>query len=101
MGRIEPNSEMEQFMAFIKNAGFTECPICKNKDDFTWAHKATIPGMGSVQMTAFIPGTTTLPGDSSGKTESFTTPLYILVCDNCTFVMPFSKTKFAYKSHEK
>jgi hypothetical protein len=87
--------EMDAFMAFIKKAGFTGCPICKNENGFTWAHAAHLPGAGDVKITAFLPGTTTLPG--AQRTESFPTPLYVLICDRCTHLMTFSKTMMMLK----
>jgi hypothetical protein len=87
--------EMEEFMSFIKRAGFRGCPVCKNEEGFTWAHAAHIPGLGDAKITAFLPGTTTVPGQT--RSESYPTPLYVLICDRCTHLMTFSKTMMLLK----
>ena len=33
-----------------------------------------------------------MPQQSADKTESYPTPLYVLICDRCTHLMTFSKT---------
>jgi hypothetical protein len=81
---------MEKFMNHLKQKGFKGCPICGNSENFTWGHRAEIPGHEPVQIEAFIPGTTTVPGNNN-KLERFNTQLIMLICDNCSYVMTFSK----------
>lgn len=91
-------SEMDSFMSYIRAAGFSGCPICRNNEDFSWGHSIEIIGKGPVRIEGWIPGSTTLPGDESGATRPFMTPLRILICDRCSHVMTFSKTHLKFKA---
>ncbi|MBR8188261.1 hypothetical protein KDW82_04195 [Burkholderia vietnamiensis] len=88
--------QMNQFMAFLRSQGFKGCPVCGNDDGFTWAHEAETP-FGVAKITAFLPGTTTVPGHDSTHREGFPTPLKIIICDRCTHLMTFSGTMLALK----
>lgn len=92
-------SDMDHFMAFLRICGFKGCPVCGNDDGFTWAHVADTP-FGPASITAYLPGTTTVPGQPSQHRESFPTPLRMIICDRCTHLMTFSATMLMMKRLE-
>lgn len=82
---------MDEFMKFLNSRGFKGCPVCGNSHSFAWAHTADLPGIGHATMDVHLPGAATIPGAVDGKTQNFDMPLVVLICDNCTHVMIFSK----------
>lgn len=96
MVSIENKPEREYFMDFLRECGFKGCPICGNADDFTWAHTASTP-LGDAAISAFLPGSTTVPGEPSHYLEKFSTPLRMIICDQCTHLMLFSETMLKFK----
>lgn len=90
---------MDEFMDFLTSRGFKGCPVCGSDHGFTWGNSAQIPGHESAIIDAYIPGTTTIPW-AEGKVDRFNTPVIMLFCDNCSYIMNFSKIYYAFLSAE-
>lgn len=95
----EKLSDMDVFMDFLKRCGFKGCPVCGSDYGFTWAHAADTP-FGVASITAYLPGTTTVPGQPPEHKEGFRTPLRMIICDRCTHLMMFSETMLLMKHLE-
>lgn len=83
----------EEFMSFLSNKGFRGCPICGSDHGFSWGHSTSVPNYEDAKMEAYWPGSTTIPWEP-GKRTTFTTPVVLIICDNCSYLMPFSKTHY-------
>ena len=90
---------MQKFLKFIREKGFSGCPVCGEKEHFTWGNRTKIEGV-SRDVKPFIQGFVEMGGNDD-SVRPLQLNIIVLICGQCGHIMNFSETFYKAATESK